>query len=265
MKIEFYKYQGTGNDFILLDNRQNIYNEITSEEVKKLCDRHFGIGADGLMLLNNKEGYDFEMIYFNADGNPGSMCGNGGRCIVKFASKLGIKKKEYHFLATDGPHEAEIDLEKEVSLKMQNVKDVEFTLNNFLLNTGSPHYIKYVKNVADLDVVTEGRKIRNSKEFAEKGVNVNFVEVISDDEIFVRTYERGVENETLSCGTGVTASALVSAHNEKGFNRVEVKTIGGNLNVEFEKNSETEFENIWLSGPAEFVFSGEINLKSEHV
>ena len=262
MKIEFFKYQGTGNDFILLDNRQNIYDAITPNQVKHLCDRHFGIGADGLMLLNNKEGYDFEMIYFNADGNPGSMCGNGGRCIVKFAWMLGIKKKEYHFLASDGGHEAEIDFDKEVRLKMQDVNDVNFTLNNFLLNTGSPHYVKYVKDSAGIDVVTEGRKIRNSKEFAENGVNVNFIETLSDDEIFVRTYERGVENETLSCGTGVTASALIAAHNEKGFNRVEVKTTGGSLCVEFEKISETEFRNIWLCGPAELVFSGEIDLKN---
>ncbi len=262
MKIVFYKYQGTGNDFILLDNRQNVYNEISTAQLKQLCDRHFGIGADGLMLLNSKEGYDFEMIYFNADGKQGTMCGNGGRCLVKFAAMLGIKKKEYSFLATDGVHEAEMDLDKEVSLKMKDVNSVEFTLNNFLLNTGSPHYVKYVKDVASVDVVAEGRKIRNSKKFAEKGVNVNFVETISDDEVFVRTYERGVEDETLSCGTGVTAAALIAAHNEKGFNRVEVKTTGGNLNVEFEKMSETEFTNIWLSGPAEFVFSGEINLKS---
>ncbi len=262
MKIEFYKYQGTGNDFILLDNRQNIYNEITPEQVKQLCDRHFGIGSDGLMLLNNKEGYDFEMIYYNADGKEGSMCGNGGRCIVKFASMLGIKKKEYNFLATDGIHEAEIDFNKEVSLKMKDVNDVDFNLGNFLLDTGSPHYIKYVKDIKNIDVVAEGRKIRYSKEFAEKGVNVNFVEIMADDEIFVRTYERGVEDETLSCGTGVTASALVSAHNEKGFNRVEVKTIGGSLCVEFEKMSEKEFVNVWLRGPAELVFSGEINLKS---
>jgi len=263
MKIEFYKYQGTGNDFILLDNRKNVYDPITSFQVKQLCDRHFGVGADGLMLLNNKEGYDFEMIYFNADGNPGSMCGNGGRCLVKFAADLGIKKKEYHFLAVDGPHRAEIDFDKkEISLKMQDVNEVQFSFDHYVLNTGSPHYVKYVKDAAETDVVSEGRKIRNSKPFAEKGVNVNFVEVISDDEIFVRTYERGVENETLSCGTGITASALVTAHNDIGFNRVEVKTTGGNLNVEFEKMSDTQFENIWLSGPAELVFTGEINLKS---
>ena len=261
MDIKFYKYQGTGNDFILLDNREKMYDDITSAQVKKICDRHFGIGADGLMLLNNKEGYDFEMLYYNADGNPGSMCGNGGRCIVDFASKLGIKKTEYNFLAPDGSHEAEIDLEKEVSLKMQDVKNVEFSFDYYLLDTGSPHYVKYVNDIADMDVVSEGRKIRNSKHFAEKGVNVDFVEVISDDEIFVRTYERGVENETLSCGTGVTAAALIAAHNDMGFNRVEVKTRGGNLSVEFEKMSDKEFVNIWLSGPVELVFTGTINLK----
>jgi diaminopimelate epimerase len=262
MNIKFYKYQGTGNDFILLDNRQNIYDKITSSQIKKICDRHFGIGADGLMLLNKKEGYDFEMIYYNADGNTGTMCGNGGRCLVEFASKIGIKKKEYIFLACDGVHKAEIDFEREVSLKMQDVNDVDFHIDYYLLNTGSPHYVKYVRDLSDFDVVGEGHKIRYSKEFAEKGVNVNFVEILSDDRIFVRTYERGVENETLSCGTGVTASALISAHNDKGFNVVEVKTKGGNLTVEFEKISDTKFSDIWLSGPVELVFTGEIILNS---
>ncbi len=262
MKIQFYKYQGAGNDFILLDNRENIYDEITSAQVNKLCNRHFGIGADGLMLLNKKDGYDFEMVYYNADGNLGSMCGNGGRCIVKFASMLGIKKREYNFLASDGAHTAEIEFERDVSLKMQDVNDVDFSLNNFLLNTGSPHYVKYVRNIAETDVVNEGRKIRNSKEFNADGINVNFVEVLSEDEIFVRTYERGVEDETLSCGTGITACALTAAHNDKGFNRVEVKTNGGSLCVEFEKISDTEFKDIWLRGPAEFVYSGEITVKS---
>jgi len=261
MKIKFDKYQGAGNDFVLLDNRENNYDKITSEQVKTICDRHFGIGADGLMMLNKKDGFDFEMIYYNADGNVGSMCGNGGRCIVQFASTLGIKKNEYSFIATDGIHKAEIDLDKEVSLKMNDVSNVHFSLDHYVLDTGSPHYVKFVKDVDKIDVVAEGRKIRNSKEFAEKGINVNFVEILHEDEIYVRTYERGVENETFSCGTGVTASALMAAHNDNGFNRVEVKTKGGELNVEFEKISETEFKNIWLSGPATFVFSAEIELK----
>jgi diaminopimelate epimerase len=261
MNIQFYKYQGTGNDFVLLDNRNKMYDQLPAAQIKQICDRHFGVGADGLMLLNNKEGFDFEMLYYNADGNFGSMCGNGGRCMIKFASHIGIKKTKYKFLATDGIHEAEIDLDGKVSLKMQDVNDVDFKIDHYLLNTGSPHFAKFVKNVADIDVVAEGRKIRYNKEFAEKGVNVNFVELLSDDEIFVRTYERGVENETLSCGTGVTASALISAHNDKGFNRVEVKTKGGNLDVEFEKMSDTTFTDIWLSGPVDLVFTGEIKIK----
>lgn len=260
MNIQFYKYQGTGNDFVLLDNRTKIYDQLLASQIKQICDRHFGVGADGLMLLNNKADFDFEMVYYNADGNFGSMCGNGGRCMTKFASHIGIKKNKYKFLASDGVHEAEIDLYGKVSLKMQDVDDVDFKIDHYLLNTGSPHYVKFVKNVEEMDVITEGHKIRYSKEFEEKGVNVNFIELISDDEIFVRTYERGVENETLSCGTGVTASALISAHNEKGFNRVEIKTKGGNLNVEFEKVSDTKFTDIWLSGPVNLVFTGEIKI-----
>lgn len=262
MKIKFDKYQGAGNDFILLDNRENSYDGITTKQIAKMCDRHFGIGADGLMTLNKKEGFDFEMVYFNADGKEGSMCGNGGRCMVQFASVHGIKKNEYSFSAIDGVHLAEIDLDKEISLKMGDVKDIQFSLDHYVLDTGSPHYVKFVSDIKNFDVVTEGRKIRNSKEYAAKGINVNFVENISEDQIYVRTYERGVEDETLSCGTGITASALIAAHNENGFNRVEVRTKGGDLSVEFEKIGETEFKNIWLSGPATFVFCGEIDLKN---
>lgn len=261
MKIKFYKYQGVGNDFILIDNREKISNELTVQHIKKMCDRHFGIGADGLMLLNEKKGFDFEMIYFNADGNEGSMCGNGGRCIAQFASNMGIKKNEYTFSAIDGVHKAQVDLEKKVSLEMNNVSGVEFSLDHYVLNTGSPHYVKFVSVADEVNVVAEGRKIRNSKAFAEKGINVNFVETLGDDHIYVRTYERGVEDETLSCGTGVTASALMAAHNENGFNHVDVKTKGGNLSVEFDKINDSEFKNIWLSGPATFVFSGEYEIK----
>ncbi|MEP6927507.1 MAG: diaminopimelate epimerase [Ginsengibacter sp.] len=262
MKIEFYKYQGTGNDFILLDNRENLYGNMTTKQIHFLCNRRFGVGADGLMMLNNKAGFDFEMKYFNANGNEGSLCGNGGRCMLKFASMLGIKKTKYNLSAADGIHEAEIDLNGEVRLKMNDVKGVEYFYTHYILDTGSPHYVKNVGDVMKVDVVHEGRTIRNSKEFAEEGINVNFVETLDDDTIYVRTYERGVEDETLSCGTGVTASALISAHNDNGFNRVEVKTSGGGLSVEFEKVSEKEFRNIWLCGPAELVYKGEVNLKS---
>jgi diaminopimelate epimerase len=201
------------------------------------------------------------MIYFNADGNEGSMCGNGGRCIVQFASNIGIKKNEYTFSAIDGIHKAQIDLNKKVSLQMKDVSGVDFSLDHYVLNTGSPHYVKFVSSAEDVNVFSEGQKIRYSKEFAEKGINVNFVQTLDDDHIFVRTYERGVENETLSCGTGVTASALMAAHNDNGFNHVDVKTKGGHLSVEFDKISDSEFRNIWLSGPATLVFSGEYEIK----
>jgi diaminopimelate epimerase len=261
MKIKFDKYQGVGNDFIMFDNRKKILDGIATEGVRKMCDRRFGIGADGIILLNKKEGFDFEMAYFNADGKVGSMCGNGGRCITQFASTLGIKKNQYLFYAVDGNHKSEITLEGETKLQMSDVTNIEFSLDHYVLDTGSPHYVKFVTNIEKCDVVTEGRKIRYSKEFAEKGINVNFVEKLKEDRIYVRTYERGVEDETLSCGTGATASALVAAHNDNGFNRVEVTTKGGNLSVEFDKRSETEFTDIWLCGPATFVYSGEIELK----
>ncbi|HRI25707.1 MAG TPA: diaminopimelate epimerase [Ferruginibacter sp.] len=260
MKIEFYKYQGTGNDFVILDNRDEMYSQLTHGEVKLLCDRRFGIGADGLMMLNTKKFFDFEMIYYNADGNPSTMCGNGGRCLVKFAHLIGIHKNTYHFTAVDGKHEAEIDMQGEVRLKMQDVYSVDYHNGHMIVNTGSPHFVKFANDVENIDVFETGRDIRYSKEFRNEGINVNFVETTDEDGIFVRTYERGVENETLSCGTGVTASALMSAHNDKGFNRVEVKTPGGRLSVEFEKIDDHHFENIWLCGPAELVYKGEIEL-----
>jgi diaminopimelate epimerase len=260
MRIEFFKYQGTGNDFVILDNRTNKYNDLTAKQVKHICHRRFGIGADGLMLLSNRDSYDFEMVYFNADGNESSMCGNGGRCLVKFASHQGMHKSTYRFIAIDGPHEAEIDMHGIVRLKMQDVAAVEQHASYALLNTGSPHFVKFASNVEDIDVVQTGREIRYSKQFEKDGINVNFVETIDEDSIFVRTYERGVEDETMSCGTGVTAAALLNAHNDRGFNRVEVKTPGGNLSVEFNKIDDDHFENIWLCGPAELVYKGEIEI-----
>jgi diaminopimelate epimerase len=260
MELSFYKYQGTGNDFIIFDNRNNSVN-LTNKQVKHLCDRKFGIGADGLMLLCTKEGYDFEMIYYNADGGLSSMCGNGGRCLVQFSYDLGIHKSTYNFLAVDGVHEAEIDvMKKTVRLKMQDVNEVEQHGTHAILNTGSPHYVKFETDVRDMNVLEEGKEIRYNKVFAEKGVNVNFVETISTYEIYVRTYERGVEDETLSCGTGVTAAALMSAHNDVGYNEVEVQTNGGKLSVEFNKVSDEVFTEIYLCGPATFVFKGSINV-----
>lgn len=260
MQIDFYKYQGTGNDFILIDNRTQSL-ALSLEQVKYACDRRFGIGADGLMLLESEPGYDFKMVYYNSDGNQSSMCGNGGRCISAFAKRLGVIGDKARFLAVDGPHEALIDEYGIVSLKMQDVKQVENGSDYFYLDTGSPHYVKFVSGVEEMDVATEGRKIRNSERFAEAGTNVNFIEK-KDEVLFVRTYERGVEDETFSCGTGVTAAALVAALNgvASSKNHCQVKTLGGMLDVSFEKVLESNFYNIWLKGPAQMVFKGTISL-----
>lgn len=260
MKIAFFKYQGTGNDFVILENRDNKYDGITPSQVKHICNRRFGVGADGLMLLNKHPELDFEMKYFNADGNESSMCGNGGRCLVQFAKDQGMFKSTYRFMAVDGKHEADIDMQNKVRLKMKDVDKVDYHNSYAILNTGSPHFVKFAEDVENIDVAETGHDIRYSKSFAAEGINVNFVETTNEDGIFVRTYERGVEDETLSCGTGVTASALMNAHNEKGFNRVEVRTPGGHLSVEFNKIDDEHFDNIWLCGPAEFVYKGEIEI-----
>ena len=259
MQAQFAKYQGAGNDFVIIDNRHgNI--QITNEQIRLLCNRRFGIGADGLMLLNSLDKYDFEMVYYNADGAEGSMGGNGGRCITQFAFDLGIRKENYLFLASDGPHEAFFGKNNWIHLKMKNVSNINSYEDDFVLDTGSPHYIKAVDEVEKIDVVQEGRMIRNNQEFKQNGINVNFVQV-KNNNILVRTYERGVEDETFSCGTGVTASALVFAYNDQGFNRVEVSTKGGRLAVEFDKIGEKEFDNIWLCGPACYVYNGSIELE----
>ncbi len=256
----FYKYHGTGNDFIIIDNRKGDVTGISEELIRHLCHRRFGIGADGLLIMQHKDGFDFEMIYYNADGKTGTMCGNGGRCMVKFAYDMGIHNYTYKFLAADGPHEAEIDNHGIIRLKMVDVNSVEDVHGNCVLNTGSPHYVKFLNDLADANVVENGRDIRYSSPYKKEGINVNFVQSLEEDQIFVRTYERGVEDETFSCGTGVTASALMSAHNYRGFNQVKVKTPGGMLSVEFTKIDEDQFENIWLCGPAIFVFKGETDL-----
>jgi diaminopimelate epimerase len=262
MELTFHKYQGTGNDFVILDNRDGRYNGLTNDQVRFVCDRRFGIGADGLMMLNTAEGYDFEMKYYNADGRPSSMCGNGGRCLVKFAYNIGIKKNKYDFIAVDGPHEAEIDDDGTVSLKMKDVDGIKGYHGDFILDTGSPHYVKMIEDVMKYDVFRHGKDIRNSNDFAKEGINVNFVQHKDDDEIIVRTYERGVEDETLSCGTGVTASALVCYHNERGFNDVTVHTRGGRITVEYDRVDDDAYRNIWLCGPAEKVFEGTLELKT---
>ncbi len=260
MLLEFYKYQGTGNDFILIDNLNRFIN-LTNDQVKFLCDRRFGIGADGLMLLEPQPDYDFKMVYYNSDGNLSSMCGNGGRCIVAFAKHLNLINKKCTFIAVDGPHDATIDNENIVSLKMNDVKNIEINDSYYYLNTGSPHYVKFVEEIKNYDVFNKGKTIRYSDRFADEGTNVNFIEKL-ENELFVRTYERGVENETFSCGTGVTAAAIIAAltgvSNSK--NNCIIKTLGGNLEVTFDRVLEQNFYNIWLKGPATFVYKGTINI-----
>jgi len=263
MMLHFEKYQGTGNDFIIADNRDQSLNTLSIDNIHRLCDRHRGIGADGLMLLQEKDGYDFEMKYYNADGNEGSMCGNGGRCITLFAKKIGINKAHFNFFASDGPHEAHIRSANYVALRMKDVNQIQEQKGDFILDTGSPHLIRFVRGIQKLDVVKEGRTIRYSKDFATNGINVNFIELEKDEEsLQIRTYERGVENETLSCGTGATAAALICYHNENGFNEVTVKTRGGTLQIEYNKIADKQFNNIWLCGPAHNVFEGAIDLST---
>lgn len=258
MKLHFYKYQGTGNDFVILDNRQGIFDASRIDLIKQICDRRFGVGADGFMLLENTPGYDFKMVYFNADGNESTMCGNGGRCLVAFAHKMGVFEKDTRFLAIDGEHWANIQ-DGIVHLKMIDIAQVEQNETFCWLNTGSPHYVKFVKNIADYPVFEEGKSIRYNDRFKAEGTNVNFAEKIADNEIFVRTYERGVEDETYSCGTGVTAAALVASL--KGFTSpVKIKTLGGNLSIGFKANTSGGFEEVYLNGPAELVFEGEIEV-----
>ena len=256
MKILFYKYQGTGNDFVMIDNRNNSFDKTNLNLIKKLCDRRFGIGADGLILIENITDLDFNMIYYNADGSK-SFCGNGSRCAVAFARFLGIIEDQALFLSTDGEHEACINKNGEVSLKMRDVLEIEKGADYYFINTGSPHYIVEVDDVEPINVRKEGAAIRYNDRFKEEGTNVNFVKYLSDS-LSIRTYERGVEDETLSCGTGVTASALSLADKmnlESG--KIEVNAVGGTLQVVF-KRFENEFKDIWLIGLAEMVYEVEI-------
>jgi diaminopimelate epimerase len=261
--LQFYKYQGAGNDFIVIDNRYGILSNPTQQLVAKLCDRRFGIGADGLMLLQQKSGFDFEMIYYNADGREGSMCGNGGRCIAAFAKKMGIVGNFCSFMAVDGEHEAKMPVAEYVELKMGEVSDIMLSDTNCFLNTGSPHDIRFVQNADDTDVYSLGKEIRYSSLYKNEGVNVNFVEICGENSLKVYTYERGVENETLACGTGVTAAALAyflqKTDLKDGYHSINTLTKGGELLVRFHYLN-GKFSDIWLCGPAVEVFSGEINV-----
>ena len=262
--IQFYKYHGAGNDFIML-NLLEEHIELSQKQIWQLCDRHKGIGADGLMLLIPSEDSDFEMKYYNSDGHEGSMCGNGGRCIVSFAYDMGIELDEFEFMAVDGLHKAYIleinDKQKIIKLQMADVDLVSTVNGQMVIDTGSPHYLDFRESVADVDVYTEGKTIRYSENFKDKGVNVNFVEG-KGNRLFVRTYERGVENETLACGTGVTAAAIASSIQQNlKYKDFDIKTKGGELKVTFDTVDGQRFTNIFLRGPAEFVFTGAIDIE----
>lgn len=258
-KLPFYKYQGTGNDFIIINAIDNSDVEIHNSNVIKLCDRKFGIGADGLMLLRVSDAYDFEMIYYNADGGLSTMCGNGGRCIAHLAFQLGFAGEKIHFKAADGPHLAEIKHEM-VDLTMQDVPLIKQYGNvDFELNTGSPHYVRFCDQHQLSEIVKTGKEIRYSEAYAKDGINVNLANLTEKGELNVATYERGVEDETLSCGTGVTAAALAAAHHYQLTSPIAVVTKGGQLHVHFVK-TESGFTNVVLSGPVEHVFSGIVSL-----
>jgi diaminopimelate epimerase len=264
MKLHFYKYQGAGNDFILIDNRTLSIDHQNPKLISRLCDRRFGIGGDGMMFLQNREGFDFEMVYYNADGRPSSMCGNGGRCIVAFAKYLGIIDIETNFLAVDGPHYAKISAEGDwVSLQMIDVNEIVKDEEAYVLNTGSPHYVQLVEGLKDKDVYRDGHAIRNNDTYRAKGINVNFVEP-KDEGYFVRTFERGVEDETYACGTGVTAVALAMAKHyfQTGHITTPIKVLGGDLNIRFNFDGQ-KYTDIFLEGPAVKVFEGEVDLAGE--
>lgn len=257
MKVQFYKYQGAGNDFVLVDNRFIGFNHHDRALITKICDRRFGVGADGILFLQNHVDYDFEMVYYNADGRPSSMCGNGGRCIVAFAKFLGVIENETKFLAVDGPHYAKIaDSGDWVSLQMIDVDHIAPDGDAYVLNTGSPHYVSLTTGLDTKDVYNDGYAIRNNDTYRAEGININFVEPAAEG-YFVRTFERGVEAETFACGTGVTAAALAMAKhlNQTGHIVTPIKVLGGKLTIRFNYDG-VRFTDIFLEGPAEKVFEG---------
>jgi len=264
LKSEFYKYHGTGNDFILVDNRDGHFTPETAL-VALLCDRRFGIGADGLILLNRVDGYDFAMKYYNSDGRESTMCGNGGRCLVAFADFLSVSVGKSRFISIDGVHEGDVlnkaDGQYLVKLSMLDVTGYRLREEDYIIDTGSPHYVRFVEDVEKIDVVKEGRFIRNLPDFSPGGINVNFVQQFGS-KLYVRTYERGVEDETLSCGTGVTASALAfAALKDLNAGPLPVRTRGGDLAIHFMKSG-NGFNDIFIEGPAVQVFTGTIDTKS---
>jgi diaminopimelate epimerase len=267
MQIEFYKYQGTGNDFVMIDNRSGFFPKENIQLVARLCDRRFGIGGDGLILLENDEiasklamTTDFRMVYYNSDGNQSSMCGNGGRCLVAFAKRLNVINDSCTFIATDGLHHATIAENGQVSLQMIDVANVKITSDYVFLNTGSPHHVQLVEDLENYNIKENGAAIRYGELYGKAGSNINFVKQINANTFSIRTYERGVEDETLSCGTGATATAIaMNAAGKTNATSIHLNVEGGKLEVYFDKKDGL-FTNVFLKGPAEFVFKGEISI-----
>ncbi len=254
MIFEFYKYQATGNDFIIIDDRDEIFDKNDSKLIESLCERKMGIGADGLILLRNHKSYDFEMLYFNSDGYESTLCGNGARCIISFAHTLNIISSKSIFLAIDGIHEANIH-ENDVSIKFNDIKKIQTIEENYIIDSGSPHFVTFNDDIENLDILKEGRQIRNMDKFKKEGINVNFVS--PGNLIKIRTYERGVESETLSCGTGAVAASIALFHSGLVEDKeVDLQTQGGLLSVTFDEYNGT-YKNIWLTGEADLVYIGE--------
>ena len=260
MQIEFYKYQGTGNDFVMIDNRSNFFPKDNIQLIARLCDRRFGIGGDGLILLENDTETDFKMVYYNSDGNQSSMCGNGGRCLVAFAKKLHVIKDNTTFIATDGLHHASVAENGIVSLQMIDVPEVKITPDYVFMNTGSPHHIQLVEDLEHYNVKENGASIRYGELYGKQGSNINFVKKIDETTFSLRTYERGVEDETLACGTGATAVAIaMNVLGETKASSIDLNVEGGKLVVSFDEK-DGKFTNVFLKGPAEFVFKGTIEI-----
>lgn len=259
MLIPFSKYHGTGNDFVMIDNRE-LKLALSQSQIAQLCNRRFGIGADGLILLEIEDGIA-KMVYYNSDGAPSSMCGNGGRCFVTFCQHLEVLTDSGEFLAVDGVHPFKM-VANEVSLKMGDVAAIEKIDDAIYMDTGSPHYVQMVDEVLDIDIVSDAHKIRYNDRFSAEGINVNFVEMM-DGITHIRTYERGVEDETLSCGTGATACAIAMHHlGNVSETNIPIKVLGGKVSVSFKPNADGSYSNIWLTGPTAQVFDGEIALPS---
>jgi len=262
MQLEFYKYQGTGNDFVMIDNRSGFFPKENVQLVAQLCDRRFGVGADGLILMENDTDTNFKMVYYNSDGNQSSMCGNGGRCLVAFAKDLSVIKDSCTFIATDGLHHASVALDGIVSLQMIDVTNIKKEADYTFMNTGSPHHVQMVEDLEHYNVKENGAALRYGSLYGKEGSNINFVKKVDDSTFSLRTYERGVEDETLACGTGATAVAIaMNATGKTNKTVINLNVEGGKLAVSFDKK-EGNYTNVFLIGPAKFVFKGtiEVNL-----